>query len=223
MNHRGLLESLSLADLIEPAEENEALERSDIERVLSAKNPIAAAALADIRRAAVSGPTVTYPVTLRVRAPGFDPPHEDATKVTHALADVGGIEATEMQLTGSMPKDAQLDQVIEIVQPVAAAQRDLPLRALTADDVIAIVRHDHISYSAVLGALAKAGVATLDWHPGGEASWEYSVLIEVHDERDEMVARRVVGVGALRPGEARTFTLRVEVLVPESSRLTAAS
>src|SRR5262245_14374949 len=60
-------------------------------------------------------------------------------------------------------------------------------------------------------------------HPGSEAPWEYSVLIEVHDERDEMVARRVVGVGALRPGEGRKFTLRVEVLVPESSRLTAAS
>ena len=60
-------------------------------------------------------------------------------------------------------------------------------------------------------------------HPGSEAAWEYSVLIEVHDERDEMVARRVVGVGALRPGEARKFTLRVEMLVPESSRLTAAS
>ena len=60
-------------------------------------------------------------------------------------------------------------------------------------------------------------------HPGSEAAWEYSVLIEVHDEHDEMVARRVVGVGALRPGEARKFTLRVEMLVPESSRLTAAS
>ena len=60
-------------------------------------------------------------------------------------------------------------------------------------------------------------------HPGSEAAWEYSVLIEVHDERDEMVARRVVGVGALRPGEARKFTLRVEMLVPESSRLIAAS
>jgi hypothetical protein len=59
-------------------------------------------------------------------------------------------------------------------------------------------------------------------HPGSEAPWEYSLLIEVHDERDEMVARRIVGVGALRPGEGRKFTLRVEVLVPESSRLTAA-
>ena len=60
-------------------------------------------------------------------------------------------------------------------------------------------------------------------HPGTESAWEYSVLIEIHDGRGEMVGRRVVGVGALRPGETRKFTLRVEVLVPDKSALTAAS
>jgi hypothetical protein len=60
-------------------------------------------------------------------------------------------------------------------------------------------------------------------HPGTEAAWEYSVIIEIHDERGETVARRVVGVGALRSGEARKFTLRVEVVVPEKSAVTAAS
>ena len=59
-------------------------------------------------------------------------------------------------------------------------------------------------------------------HPGNEASWEYSVLIEVHDDQGEMVTRRVVGVGGLRPGESRKFTLRVEVLVPETSAFVAA-
>jgi hypothetical protein len=54
-------------------------------------------------------------------------------------------------------------------------------------------------------------------HPGNDAPWEYSVLVEVHDERGGMVTRRVVGVGALRPGEARSFNLKVEVLVPEAS------
>lgn len=60
-------------------------------------------------------------------------------------------------------------------------------------------------------------------HPGTESPWEYSVVIEIHDERGETVARRVVGVGALRADEARKFTLRVEVLVPDKSTLTAAS
>ena len=59
-------------------------------------------------------------------------------------------------------------------------------------------------------------------HPGNEAPWEYSVLIEVHDDQGEMVTRRVVGVGGLRPGESRKFTLRVEVLVPETSVFVAA-
>ena len=60
-------------------------------------------------------------------------------------------------------------------------------------------------------------------HPGAEAPWEYSVIIEIHDERGETVARRVVGVGALRSGEARKFTLRVEVVVPDKSAISAAS
>lgn len=54
-------------------------------------------------------------------------------------------------------------------------------------------------------------------HPGTEAPWEYSVLVEVHDGGGEVLARRVVGVGALRPGETRKFTLRVEVVAPEKS------
>jgi len=60
-------------------------------------------------------------------------------------------------------------------------------------------------------------------HPANQPPWEYSVLIEIHDERGESVARRVVGVGALRSGEVRSFTLRVEVLVPEKSALSAVS
>jgi hypothetical protein len=87
----------------------------------------------------------------------------------------------------------------------------------------------HLRFDAVASARpAPATVCPLSvdgriQHPGVEAPWEYSVLIEIHDERGEIVARRVVGVGALRPGDARTFTLRVEVLVPEKSRFTAAS
>src|SRR4029434_8945911 len=56
-------------------------------------------------------------------------------------------------------------------------------------------------------------------HPGSGTDWEYSVLVEIHDEHDNIVSRRVVGVGALRPGESRKFTLRVEVLTPEVSAL----
>ena len=42
---------------------------------------------------------------------------------------------------------------------------------------------------------------------------EYSVVIEVRNERGEQVSRQVVGVGALQPQESRTFTLSVDLLL----------
>jgi acetyl-CoA carboxylase beta subunit len=47
---------------------------------------------------------------------------------------------------------------------------------------------------------------------GGD--WEYSVVLSIRNERGEEISRQVVGVGALRPAEARTFTLSVEVATP---------
>src|SRR5262245_26971170 len=86
----------------------------------------------------------------------------------------------------------------------------------------------HLRVEAVTGTrAARPSVCPLSIdgsirHPSNEADWEYSILVEVQDEHGEMMARRVVGVGALRPGEARKFTLRVEVLVPEASALGSA-
>ena len=51
---------------------------------------------------------------------------------------------------------------------------------------------------------------------GGD--WEYSVVMTVRNERGEETSRQVVGVGALRQGESRTFTLSVEVLTPGGGR-----
>jgi hypothetical protein len=45
---------------------------------------------------------------------------------------------------------------------------------------------------------------------------EYSVVIEVRNERGEQVSRQVVGVGALQPQELRTFTLSVDLLLKKS-------
>lgn len=89
-----------------------------------------------------------------------------------------------------------------------ACQRHLRLDAVT------LARHAE----ATVCPLSVDGTIR---HPGTEAAWEYTVLIEVYDGTGEMLARRVVGVGALRSGETRTFTLRVEVHVPEKSTLTA--
>jgi hypothetical protein len=48
---------------------------------------------------------------------------------------------------------------------------------------------------------------------GGD--WEYSVVLSIRNERGEEISRQVVGVGALRSTEARTFTLAVDVATPK--------
>ena len=55
-------------------------------------------------------------------------------------------------------------------------------------------------------------------HPQQGGDWEYSVVMTIRNERGEEVSRQVVGVGALRQGESRTFTLSVEVLAPGGGR-----
>ena len=44
-------------------------------------------------------------------------------------------------------------------------------------------------------------------------------MIVIRNDRGEEIARQVVGVGALRPGDERTFTFSVEVFAPAGARL----
>ena len=60
-------------------------------------------------------------------------------------------------------------------------------------------------------ALRVQGDLTRPEHGG---DWEYSVVMSIRNERGEEISRHVVGVGALRPTESRTFTLSVEVIKP---------
>ena len=50
----------------------------------------------------------------------------------------------------------------------------------------------------------------------GGAAGEYSLLVEVQDDRGVLLARRVVGVGRLKSGDVRKVTVRFEVQVPEN-------
>lgn len=54
-------------------------------------------------------------------------------------------------------------------------------------------------------------------HSPGENPWEYSVLVQVRDAQGAVVAKHVVGIGAIQPGDARTFTLQVEMRGPEET------
>lgn len=47
-------------------------------------------------------------------------------------------------------------------------------------------------------------------HPPSDGAWEYSMVLSIRNDRGEEITRQVVGVGALLPGEERTFTLAVE-------------
>jgi uncharacterized protein YbaR (Trm112 family) len=51
-------------------------------------------------------------------------------------------------------------------------------------------------------------------HPPGGSAWEYSMVLTIRNGRGEEIARQLVGVGALKPDEQRTFTLAVELFTP---------
>jgi|SRR5690625_1510011 len=48
-------------------------------------------------------------------------------------------------------------------------------------------------------------------HPADSDAWEYSIVLTIRNERGEEIARRLVGVGAIQPGDRRSFTLCVEM------------
>lgn len=66
-------------------------------------------------------------------------------------------------------------------------------------------------------ALALEGAVK---HPNVGQAWEYSVLVSIKNEKGEEVARQVVNVGALEPGEQRSFTFSVDVFVPGEAKAT---
>jgi len=56
-------------------------------------------------------------------------------------------------------------------------------------------------------------------HPNEGEAWEYSVVVTIKNDRGEEVSHQVLGVGALQPGEERTFTFAVEVFAPDAASL----
>lgn len=55
-------------------------------------------------------------------------------------------------------------------------------------------------------------------HPSDGGAWEYSVVLTIRDDEGKEVARQVVGVGAMHPGDERTFSLSVEVMPTSDMR-----
>src|SRR6266496_5865365 len=49
-------------------------------------------------------------------------------------------------------------------------------------------------------------------HPADGEPWEYTVVVSIRNDRGEVIAHKLVGVGAMNPNEQRTFTLSVEAV-----------
>jgi hypothetical protein len=49
-------------------------------------------------------------------------------------------------------------------------------------------------------------------HPVRDEQCEYCVVVSITNERGEKVARQVVGVGALQPGERHRYSFSVELM-----------
>ncbi len=104
---------------------------------------------------------------------------------------------------------------------VAGATRTCPHCRTTILDSASICpacRH-HLRFEPGAAPRAQPGVSPLRVegtirHPQGGDAWEYSVLLTIRNDRGEEIARQVVGVGALQPGDGRTFTLAVEIFTP---------
>ena len=50
--------------------------------------------------------------------------------------------------------------------------------------------------------------------PASGEALEYAVIVTITNDRGEELVRQLVGVGAMQPGELRTFTCAVEVFAP---------
>lgn len=110
-------------------------------------------------------------------------------------------------------------------QGVAGTTRTCPhcrTTILESASVCPACRH-HLRFEPGVAPRMQPGVSPLRVegtirHPEGGAAWEYSVLLTIRNDRGEEIARQVVGVGALQPGDGRTFTLAVEIVTPGDAR-----
>ena len=111
---------------------------------------------------------------------------------------------------------------MSITRPgVAGATRTCPhcrTTILESASVCPACKH-HLRFEPGAATRAQPGASPLRVegtirHPDGGEAWEYSVLLTIRNDRGEEIARQVVGVGALQPGDGRTFTLAVEIFTP---------
>ena len=108
-------------------------------------------------------------------------------------------------------------------RPAAGATRTCPhCRAvILKSTVVCPSCKKHLRFApgaeAVLPSFTPLQVASSIRHPAVGEAWEYAVTVTITDDRGKEVARQIVAVGALAPGETRNFTVAVEVFTPEGA------
>ena len=82
-------------------------------------------------------------------------------------------------------------------------------------------KHLRVDPGGATAALAEPAFSPLKIegsirHPDAGEAWEYSVVVSIRNDRGEEVSRKILGVGALEPGEGRTFSVSVDVFTPNA-------
>jgi hypothetical protein len=103
-------------------------------------------------------------------------------------------------------------------QALPGATRTCPhcrAKILESASICPACRH-HLRAESGAAKRARTSVSALTVegtirHPTAGEMCEYSVLVCVRDDRGAEITRQVVGVGAMRPEEVRSFTLEVQV------------
>lgn len=80
------------------------------------------------------------------------------------------------------------------------------------------LRFDSATEHSAAPATTALQVEGMIRHPSDGGAWEYSVVLTIRDDEGTEVARQVVGVGAMHPGDERTFSLAVEVVPTNDMR-----
>jgi hypothetical protein len=79
------------------------------------------------------------------------------------------------------------------------------------------VRFDTTAQASVPeGTLSPLTIEGNFRNPSGDAAWEYSVVIAIRNEKGDEIARKLIGVGALKPDELRSFSLSIEMAPAKS-------
>ena len=74
------------------------------------------------------------------------------------------------------------------------------------------LRYDHGADEPQPPALTPLRIEGSIRHPADGEPWEYTVVVSICNDRGEEIAHKLIGVGAMKPNEQRTFTLSVEAV-----------